>query len=170
MKKLLVVLFCVGLLACSKESDVNDIFIATDAEGCSDFGVYTFNSGKSVGIGIYGDKDLMELDMTNKSFDLSTVNPDHLSVIIKEFSKGGGRFSCGNLGGEDSRVVHSWTAESGTVSIQITDTMPIPDDSVFYNVNVTLQNVRFKHDRKNKYLTLEALELTNVTTGGNYVP
>lgn len=166
MKKIISLIVIIALIGCKKNSDVNDVFVETDAEGCSDFGVYTFNSGKSVGIAVYGDPTELTIDETEKSFDLLGMDSDHLSVVIKEFSKGGGRFFCGDLGSEDFRVVHRWFAESGTVSIQVTDSMPDPNDTTKYTVNVSLQNITFKHQNKDKYLTLDQLNFTGVNTGG----
>jgi hypothetical protein len=153
------------LLGCSKDVDLNTEFTSI-TEGCGEFGVYKFNSSESIGIAVYGDSLALDLSQTEQTFDLATTSDEHISVVIKEFNKNNGRFSCWNFDGEDNRVVHKWYATSGQVTIRIVDpAVAIVDTQYHYSIDVSLKNLIFEHDKKNNTLDLDSLDFLNVIVG-----
>lgn len=149
MKKLLLFFcYCTLMINCGEEVDCCVLPIETfsfngSADGCSNFYVYKENQEKRLHLAVHGDRDKLGVDLTEKEFSLPN---EHLTVEVLLFDGEIGSYACDDVANDQAMVVGTWTAISGTVSIQITeDSISVNPWEMTYKMTVKLKEVQVEN-------------------------
>lgn len=163
---LYVVLAIVVMISCREKLDLENELNADQAEGCGEFGVYTFNDNNSLGIAIYGDSAALELSQTEQTFNIEDLTSDELGIVINEYKKNNGSFSCYNFAAESYKASHRYEAVSGQVTIKINNpNVAVVDTQFHYSLDISLSNIVLKHYLKDNTIDLSSMDFVDVVVG-----
>lgn len=168
MKKVILIFsLALSFFSCGEEIDccvmpTSNLFVDAKANGCASFYVYKESATEFLHLAVQGDREKLNLDLTQKSFDLS--NPD-LTVELLKFDGEIGNYACDDVVNDQAEIETIWNGISGTVHIQIVeDSISVNSWEVTYKLNVTLENVILEND-ENETTTFDKVEFTEVLVG-----
>ena len=118
------------------------------ASGCSNFYVYKELPEQRLHLYVQGDRDALALDLSEKEFEVSN---NDLKVEILQFDGEIGQYACDDVANDQGEVISTWSAISGTVSIQITqDSISVNPWEMTYEINVKLKEVQFENEQQER--------------------
>jgi hypothetical protein len=162
----LLPLFFFGIAACavdpSSSSDAPSFRYVGAGSGCSNFFLYTENSGKTEALVVSGKSDSLALTTTPQTF-LIQDRPGALDIHVDFFASGdnSNRY-CSDVGGAQSPYA-VWKAVRGEVEISVSE-VNVPFNMP-YRITVRLSNVEFRSPDGARSVVLPSLALENVMVG-----
>jgi hypothetical protein len=174
-RKFIVMKYCLSILSliailswtsCSKSPENLDNTFTSDAEGCGEFRVYKFNSDRTIGIAVFGNRAALGLVPETKTFSIGSVSESNLGVVVREYVNGVGIFACLGYYDTDPNAAHEYRASEGTVSINIDqDSVYVSSSEVHYKISVSLDNMILEHTTQDEEVEINHLEFNEVTVG-----
>lgn len=153
MKNLLS-LFCLLALifSCEPEKDCcvlpeeNNFTFDGAASGCGNFYVYKELPEQQLHLYVQGDRDALNLDLTEKQF---TLPNEAIKIEMLQFDKEIGNYACDDVANDQGEISSTWAAISGMVTMQITeDSISVNPWEMTYKVTVKLEDVRIENEQK----------------------
>jgi len=169
MKNLFSLFFLLILIySCGEERDccafpeLENFTFDVAASGCSNFYVYKELPEQRLHLYVQGDRDALNLDLTEKEFELS--NPD-LTLEILQFDGAIGQYACDDVANDQGEVISTWSAISGTARIQIIqDSISVNPWEITYEVTVKLRGVQLENEQQERAI-LEQTTFEKVYVG-----
>lgn len=168
MKYLLICISINALLitSCREKLDLQNELNSNQAQGCGEFGVYTFNDNNSLGIAVFGDSSALNLSQTEQTFNIEDLTSEELGIVVNEYKKNNGSFSCYNFGAESYKASHRYDAISGQVTIKINNpNVAVVDTQFHYSLDISLSNIVFKHYLREETIDLLSMDFNDIVVG-----
>jgi hypothetical protein len=155
------------LYGCDKgqEKGIVNLQFPSESWGCASFIVYKINGANKTSIAVKGNRDKLDLSMTEQTFDLSKTDSDVLSVEIVRYDKlTNDGYYYDDVAGDE--ITDRWTSTSGTVKVRIVRDYEddLPDREKLYTITVRIENVILKND-KGDAVKADRLEFNDVQIG-----
>ena len=143
----------VGLFSCGEEVGCClpppvEAFENVPAQGCASFYVYKEDETALLHLAVQGNREALELDDKNKTFDLTE---GLVKVELLKFNDEIGNYACDDVANDQGEIADTWIATEGFAFIKIEeDSITVSEWELTYKITVVLKDVVLENSDKDE--------------------